>query len=121
MGFVGAVLRLLRGGTASPREARLPAWAAAGEWRSWESPRNWIRGEGSRQTAIAQLAGGRTANGRLRPVVVELRREPGNQHDKNAVAAYVDGIRVGYVAREVAATLSPWMKRRKLDRSIRQV
>ncbi len=37
---------------------------------------------------------------------LSLRREPGNAHDRNAVAVYVDQSRVGYVPASVAASVA---------------
>ena len=37
---------------------------------------------------------------------MELKREPGNKHDRNAVAVYVNQSRVGYVPRSVAASVA---------------
>jgi hypothetical protein len=38
---------------------------------------------------------------------LELRREPGNPHDANAIAVHADGAHVGFVPRELAAELAP--------------
>jgi hypothetical protein len=38
---------------------------------------------------------------------LELRRDPGNEHDPNAIAVYAGGAQVGWVPREVAAELAP--------------
>jgi hypothetical protein len=38
---------------------------------------------------------------------LELRRDPGNEHDPNAVAVHAGGAQVGWVPREVAAELAP--------------
>ena len=39
--------------------------------------------------------------------VLELRREPGNPHDANAIAVHAGGVHVGFVPRELAAELAP--------------
>jgi hypothetical protein len=39
--------------------------------------------------------------------VLELRREPGNEHDANAIAVDAGGAHVGFVPREIAAELAP--------------
>ncbi len=41
------------------------------------------------------------------PLDIELRREPENKHDGNAIAVYVDGMHGGYVPRGVASALAP--------------
>lgn len=41
------------------------------------------------------------------PLDIELRREPENKHDANAIAVYVDGVHGGYVPRDIASTLAP--------------
>ena len=38
---------------------------------------------------------------------LELRREPGNEHDPDAVAVWAGGAQVGYVPRDLAAELAP--------------
>jgi hypothetical protein len=38
---------------------------------------------------------------------LELRRDPGNEHDPNAIAVDAGGAQVGWVPREVAAELAP--------------
>jgi HIRAN domain len=37
---------------------------------------------------------------------LELRRDPGNEHDSNAIAVHAGGAQVGWVPREVAAELA---------------
>jgi HIRAN domain len=38
---------------------------------------------------------------------LELRRDPANEHDPNAIAVHVGGSQVGWVPRELAAELAP--------------
>jgi hypothetical protein len=38
---------------------------------------------------------------------LELRRDPGNEHDPNAIAVHAGGSQVGWVPRELAAELAP--------------
>ena len=38
---------------------------------------------------------------------LELRRDPGNEHDANAIAVHAGGEQVGWVPREVAAEVAP--------------
>jgi hypothetical protein len=38
---------------------------------------------------------------------LELRREPGNPHDANAIAVHAGGVHVGFVPRELAAEVAP--------------
>jgi hypothetical protein len=38
---------------------------------------------------------------------LELRREPGNPHDANAIAVHAGGVHVGFVPRELATELAP--------------
>ena len=46
--------------------------------------------------------------------VAELRREPGNQYDKNAVQVIIEGQIVGYLSREDAAEVTPQLARLRL-------
>jgi hypothetical protein len=38
---------------------------------------------------------------------LELRRDPGNPHDANAIAVHAGGVHVGFVPRELAVELAP--------------
>jgi len=38
---------------------------------------------------------------------LELRRDPDNEHDPNAIAVHAGGVQVGWVPRELAAELAP--------------
>jgi hypothetical protein len=42
---------------------------------------------------------------------LELRRDPGNEHDPNAVAVLAGGERIGWVPRELAAEIAPQLDR----------
>jgi hypothetical protein len=67
----------------------------------------------ARGVHVASVAGARFQEDALggddaapgRPL--ELRREPGNEHDPNAIAVLAAGARVGWVPRELAAALAP--------------
>lgn len=41
--------------------------------------------------------------------IVKLVREPINQYDANAVAVYVDGAQIGYIAKEKSAVLAEFI------------
>ena len=47
------------------------------------------------------------AGTQFRPGALELRREPGNPHDANAIAVHAGGVHVGFVPRELAAEIAP--------------
>lgn len=56
----------------------------------------------------------------LTPLKIELRREPSNFHDENAVAVYCmekpwNAMHIGFVARQVAAELAPRMDAGKFE------
>jgi hypothetical protein len=38
---------------------------------------------------------------------LELRRDPGNEHDPNAIGVYAGGAHAGFVPREIAAEIAP--------------
>ena len=63
---------------------------------------NTKRSEGrkSRQRIIEDAA-------RRGSFMFELFREPGNRHDKNAIAVRIDGEKIGHLSRELAAELAP--------------
>lgn len=61
-----------------------------------------VEGEFARETAIVKVIGGRPSPGRdveLENVAVTLVPEPGNLHDKNAVAVQAAGHVLGYLSR----------------------
>lgn len=62
-----------------------------------------IVGESNYQDALETLCGGRTEDGAEFYCAVVLVPEPSNPHDRNAVAAFIKGHKVGYLSREVAA------------------
>jgi len=68
-----------------------------------------VRGEDRYQEAIRSLAGPPRKHGYLIPVAVNLSREPKNPSDEKALLAEVNGLKVGYLAREFAAQASPVM------------
>jgi hypothetical protein len=82
-------------------------WASSDLWRSWEVPLNVVRGESRRQTALWAMCGEPRRQGYLVAVEAKLRREPKNPVDKHAVRIEIQGEHVGYLARELAAQLSP--------------
>lgn len=84
-------------------------WNQTDIWRSWEPPLDLVRGESYRQNNIMKFAGKPRKNGWLVPVPVTIVREPENKHDKNALRVEIEGIHVGYIAKEVAAKISPVM------------
>jgi hypothetical protein len=104
--------------SAIPAPGLAPATAFAGwddgAWRAWEAPLNAIRGEQSYQAAVRRFAGKRRKNGWLVPVCVDLTREPQNRFDRNAVKASIAGTCVGYLARDLAATVAPQMQRQRI-------
>jgi HIRAN domain len=44
---------------------------------------------------------------------LELRRDPANEHDPNAIAVHAGGAQVGWVPRELAAELAPELDERR--------
>ena len=78
--------------------------------RVWE-----VAGEGFRQENLAAVAGPKSYEGAWCERVAELRPEPDNPYDGNAVTVLVDGLPVGYLPRREAAT-----HRRLIERAIAQ-
>lgn len=76
--------------------------------RVWE-----VAGEGHRQETLGLVAGPKCADGAWCERVAELRPEPDNPYDNNAVAVFIDGHHVGYLPRREATT-----HRRLIDRTI---
>ena len=78
--------------------------------RVWE-----VSGESHRQDNLAAIAGPKSVDGVWCERVAELRPEPDNAYDPNAVAVFIDGRLVGYLLRREVAT-----HRRLIDRAIAQ-
>ncbi|MCF6095420.1 HIRAN domain-containing protein [Thermovorax subterraneus] len=83
-----------------------PNWIETEEWRSWEAPLDLVRGESYRQKNLRTFAGKPRENGYLIPKAVTLVREPNNKYDPNAIRVEVEGLHVGYIAKEFAAKLA---------------
>lgn len=65
-----------------------------------------VVGESHYQDALAEICGGKTRDGHERDCTATLRLEPENPHDGNAVAVWIEGRKVGYLARQLAATFT---------------
>ncbi|MEX1253942.1 MAG: HIRAN domain-containing protein [Dehalococcoidia bacterium] len=63
-----------------------------------------IVGEAHYQDVLARLAGPKTSHGVSIYKAAMLAPEPDNPHDAKAVAVRIDGLTVGYLSREQAAT-----------------
>jgi hypothetical protein len=69
-----------------------------------------IVGESHRQDVLADLAGPKELDGKRFGCGATLRCDPSNSYDCNAIRVEVFGQLVGYVARQVAATLGPYLQ-----------
>lgn len=83
-------------------------WRELHEWRAWEPPLNCIRGEQSYRENLVVIFSG-LERPFLAPLPVRLVRDRENAYDANAVAAHVEGLQVGFLARELAAVVGPAM------------
>lgn len=91
-----------------PAEPNVPLeWKDNDKWINWEAPLNVIRGESHYQNNLRKLAGMPRTVGYLILVEVTLTREPSNSYDKYAIRADVGKLKVGYLAKELAAIFSP--------------
>lgn len=61
-----------------------------------------IVGESHYQHALADICGGKTPEGHLFACRAELRPEPDNPHDSNAVAVFIQDHKVGYLPKQSA-------------------
>ena len=77
-------------------------------WREWGPPDSIVRGESFHEAELRAVAGSPRRQGHLVPVDVTLRREPDNAFDSDAVRIEIGGDLVGYVAKELAASLA-WL------------
>jgi hypothetical protein len=83
-------------------------WVTAEDWRtSWAPPFDVVRGEAYRSEALLALVGSDSGQASVRPVELQLIRESDNSYDGNAVRVETGGVLVGYIARELAALVSP--------------
>jgi len=69
------------------------------------SKRQQVKGESHYQDALSKICGGRSRDGHHLEVVAELRPEPKNEFDPNAVAVLIQGRVVGHLPRAQAAKL----------------
>ncbi len=71
-------------------------------------------GEANYQDALSELAGGKQPESQYIETNAEIRREPGNLYDANAIQVAVAGQVVAYLPREEAAFYAPVMDARGL-------
>lgn len=95
-GLLGQLLKLIAGG-----EPVAPAVSARPAAVRSKDPRlaHEIRGESHYQDALSEICGGKTPDGHLHECQAELRPEPDNPHDPNAVAVFIADNKVGYLPR----------------------
>ena len=101
MGF----LDRFRAPTLAPPNTR-EDWAIMGKWRDWPPPHNLVVGESHYQQHIRTLTGDPCKTGWCVPVNVVIARDRANDYDENAWAAFVNGGLVGYLRRDLAATMA---------------
>lgn len=71
-----------------------------------------VVGESHRQAELWVLAGGVTTERVRTDIVAFLIPEPENPHDPNAIAVYINRLRVGYIPRDHAARLTPVLRQK---------
>ena len=89
-------------------------WQCCAVWQKWHKPRQLVRGTSYREQAFLDLIGPRRPGGYCQAERVTLEREPNNEHDENAIRVLLRGQHIGYIAREVAATLATAMDEQDL-------
>lgn len=77
-----------------------------------------VVGEGHYQAALSEICGGKCEEGHELEVTAELRLEPDNAYDPNAVAVLIEGRLVGHLPREGAAMFSDVARRKGGGRRI---
>ncbi len=70
-----------------------------------------IVGESHYQETLESIAGPKDAEPHWRPVEIQLKREPTNPYDPNAVQCLIDGKLVGYIDREDTLHLQDLLRR----------
>jgi HIRAN domain len=71
-------------------------------------------GESRYQDVLGEIAGGKRAESQYIETNAEIRREPGNLYDANAIQVLVGGQLVAYLPKEEAALYAPVMDARGL-------
>lgn len=74
-----------------------------------------VVGESHYQAALSAICGGKTASGHELECIAQLRLQPTNPHDRNAVQVLIHGRVVGYLPRRDAASFSRWAARRGFE------
>jgi len=82
-------------------------WIANNEWQASDAPLHVVVGTSLHEQAFHKIAGTPRPGGRTLMCLSEMRREPDNQHDDNAIAVDIDRHHVGYVTGEVAEIIAP--------------
>ena len=77
-----------------------------------------VKGEASYQSALTSIARGKRDESASIPVVATLRCEPTNPYDANAIIVEVEGLKVGYLRRDLAVDYCPLFS--KMEREGRQ-
>lgn len=65
-----------------------------------------ISGESFYQDTLNRICGGKTPEGHERYCVAYLVPEPDNPYDKNAVAVYIENLKVGHIPKTIARRMS---------------
>lgn len=73
-----------------------------------------VVGESHYQSALISITGGKTSDGHEFACEALLEREPENRKDRNAIAVSINGLRVGYLNRDHAATMTGIFKKHRL-------
>lgn len=71
-----------------------------------------VVGESHYQDALSEICGGKTEAGHERECQATLKPEPENPHDANAVGVWIEGRKVGHLARSMAVGFSDAMRKR---------
>lgn len=61
-----------------------------------------IVGEGAYQNNLKNIAGAKTKEAKYLTIMALVESEPNNKHDKNALKVSIEGLTVGYVAKDQA-------------------
>lgn len=86
------------------------------KWREGSFPLDVV-GESNYQDALVEICGGHNRHGQDLKVWAEIKREPTNPHDKNAVAVSIEARKVGYLSREQAQRISSQMQEDGIERA----
>lgn len=83
-----------------------PPWITDEVWRDWGPPLDIVTGESHYDANLRKVAGPPRPGGWLVACEAELRREPDNRYDPDAIAVHIEGRKVGHITADACSDLA---------------